>query len=72
MSRNLRKHAMADRYGVSTKSIDRWTADRRLNFPKPFFINQLPYWNLAEVERWERDRARPGRPQTDSAASATP
>jgi predicted DNA-binding transcriptional regulator AlpA len=72
MTRKLRKRPTADRYGVSTKSIDRWTQDPKLDFPKPIHINTLPYWDLAELEAWERSRARPGRPQTDSTASATP
>jgi predicted DNA-binding transcriptional regulator AlpA len=72
--RKLRKRPTADRYGVATKTIDRWTADPTLGFPKPIHINTLPYWDLAELEAWERSRARPGRPvpQADSAASATP
>jgi predicted DNA-binding transcriptional regulator AlpA len=66
MSHKLRKRAMAERYGVTTKTIDRWVADPRLRFPAPIRINVTPIWDLAEVERWERDRARSGRPQTES------
>jgi predicted DNA-binding transcriptional regulator AlpA len=65
MSRKLRKRATADRYGVSTKSIDRWTASPRLQFPKPLRINEIPYWDEAELEAWERSRARPSRPQAE-------
>ena len=75
MSQKLRKRAMADRYGVTTKTIDRWSQDSRLAFPQPLRIGATPIWDLGEVERWERERARPGRPpvsQADSAASATP
>jgi hypothetical protein len=69
MSRNLRKRATADRYDVSTKSIDRWVEDPRLGFPAPFYINSLPYWNEDELIAWERSRARPSRPQAELETS---
>jgi predicted DNA-binding transcriptional regulator AlpA len=69
MSRKLRKRPTADRYGVSTKTIDRWTQDPRLDFPKPFHVNALPYWDEAELEAWERSRARPSRPQAELETS---
>ena len=74
MTQKLRKRAMADRYGVTTKTIDRWAADPKLGFPAPLRINATPLWDLEQVESWERDRARPERPvpQADSTASATP
>jgi predicted DNA-binding transcriptional regulator AlpA len=69
MSQKLRKRAMADRYGVTTKTIDRWVLDPKLGFPAPIHINATPIWDLSEVERWERDRARPGRPQAELGTS---
>ena len=69
MSRNLRKRPTADRYGVSTKSIDRWTANPKLGFPQPIYINSLPYWNEDELIAWERSRARPSRPQAELETS---
>jgi predicted DNA-binding transcriptional regulator AlpA len=71
MSQKLRKRAMADRYGVTTKTIDRWSQDSRLGFPQPLHINATPIWDLGEVERWERERARPGRPQAESTELGT-
>ena len=65
MGRNLRKRPTADRYGVSTKTIDRWAADPRLGFPAPFHINKVPYWNEDELIAFERSRARPSRPQAE-------
>jgi predicted DNA-binding transcriptional regulator AlpA len=66
MSQKLRKRALADRYGVTTKTIDRWSQDPRLGFPRPVHINTTPIWDLGEVERWEISRARPRQPQTES------
>jgi hypothetical protein len=69
----LRKGDVAKRYGnVNVRTVDRWLADPTLNFPKPIFVGRAPLWDLAQLTEWEITRARPGRPQVDSAASATP
>jgi predicted DNA-binding transcriptional regulator AlpA len=70
MSRKLRKRAVADRYGVTTKTIDRWAADKRLGFPPAIYISETtPLWDEAQLEAFERSRARPSRPQTDLETS---
>ena len=50
---------VAARYSVTTRSIDRWWKDPELAFPQPIYINDRKYWSLAELENWERERARP-------------
>ena len=69
MSRKLRKRPTADRYGISTKSVDRWAANPRLGFPQPIYINSIPYWDEDELTAWERSRARPSRPQAELETS---
>jgi hypothetical protein len=65
MNRKLRKSAVAKRYDdVNPRTIDRWTQDPKLNFPKPFFVGRTPFWSEDALEEWERARARPGRPVT--------
>jgi hypothetical protein len=45
------------RYGnVSEQALWRWLRDEKLNFPKPFYINQFRYWKLADLVSWERQR----------------
>jgi predicted DNA-binding transcriptional regulator AlpA len=67
MTRKLRKAEVAARYGnVNVRTVDRWLLDPSLQFPKPFFVGRAPLWHESELERWERERARPGRPQTES------
>jgi predicted DNA-binding transcriptional regulator AlpA len=62
MIRKLRKSAVAERYGnVNTRTIDRWTADEKLGFPKPIYIGSTPLWDEAELAAWEKSRARPRR-----------
>jgi hypothetical protein len=48
---------VAQRYGVSTRSVERWAADSRLKFPKPLVINRLKYWLEDDLVEWERNRA---------------
>jgi hypothetical protein len=46
--------AVAARYGVTTRSIDRWWKDPDLNFPQPIIVNARKYWALTDLEIWER------------------
>jgi hypothetical protein len=48
---------VAARYGVTTRSIERWEEDPELRFPRPLRINQRKYWSLTALESWERQRA---------------
>jgi hypothetical protein len=49
---------VAERYGVTTRSIYRWKEDPELGFPKPLVINSRGYWNLTDLEAWERQQQR--------------
>jgi hypothetical protein len=69
MGRKLRKRATADRYDVTTKTIDRWVADPKLGFPQPFYIGSTPLWDEDQLEVFERSRARPSRPQAELETS---
>ena len=46
------------RYSIVDRTLDRWVANEALSFPQPLIINRRPYFRLAEIEAWERDRAR--------------
>ena len=46
-----------ERFGISAMTLWRWERDRRLSFPKPTNINRRKYFDLAEVEAWERQHA---------------
>lgn len=48
---------LADRFGVSLMTVNRWLVDPRVNLPQPYFVGQRRYWNLAEIEAWEKTRA---------------
>lgn len=53
--RNLRA-----RFGnISEMTLWRWEHDKRLAFPRAIAINGRKYYDLAEIEEWERTRTAP-------------
>jgi predicted DNA-binding transcriptional regulator AlpA len=50
---------VADRYQVSSRTIDYWDRKADLGFPRPIRINNRKYRRLSELEAWERNRAAP-------------
>jgi hypothetical protein len=46
---------VAQRYGVSQRTLERWEDDTELQFPKPVvIIHRRKYWSLRDLEVWER------------------
>jgi hypothetical protein len=56
---------LCERYGIVSRTVDRWTEARIL--PEPLRINRYRYWDLDEVEQREREGMSP-RPKSESAA----
>lgn len=55
LGRNLlTSKAVAERYSVSIRTIERWTEDGIL--PEPMRINKIRYWDEMEIEQRERQR----------------
>lgn len=52
--RKLSARALCERYGVVTRTIDRWTAAGIL--PQPIRINGFRYWDADEVDQADRQR----------------
>jgi len=53
----IRKNLRA-RYGnISEMTLWRWEHDEKLGFPRAIDINGRKYYDLAEIEAWERKRA---------------
>jgi predicted DNA-binding transcriptional regulator AlpA len=46
------------RFGVTSRTLDRWIGDDDLGFPRPMLINKRRYFLLGEIEAWERQQAR--------------
>jgi hypothetical protein len=54
----LSKAGIAHRYSVTPRTVDRWRASPKLNFPPPdLVINNREYRKIATIEAWERKRA---------------
>jgi hypothetical protein len=43
--------------GISAMTLWRWERDGQLGFPQALIINGRKYYDLREIEGWERSRA---------------
>jgi predicted DNA-binding transcriptional regulator AlpA len=64
----LRKRAVAARYGVNTRTVDRWAADGRL--PPPIYRGIVPLWDLSELDAQDHAAAAVARASGKLRASA--
>jgi hypothetical protein len=48
---------VAERYKVTSRTLDRWDRQPDLKFPRAFRINNRKYRRVNELEAWERQRA---------------
>ena len=55
--RYLSRRQQAERYGKSTKTMERWADDPALGYPAEIDINGRKLRKLSELEAWERERA---------------
>jgi predicted DNA-binding transcriptional regulator AlpA len=60
--RFLRKHAVAERYDVDERTVDRMKDDGRL--PKPIYRGRLPMWDEDELTKSDRAAALASRRNT--------
>jgi predicted DNA-binding transcriptional regulator AlpA len=51
-----RKIDVAKSFGVSLRTIERWTEDRALKFPQPIRINNRCYFDSDAIEAWKAAR----------------
>lgn len=58
--RNLPTVQVADRYGTTTRTVERWSEDPELGFPQPIYINRRKFWSLNALRRFDRECARLG------------
>jgi predicted DNA-binding transcriptional regulator AlpA len=46
------------RYGVVSRTLDRWLADEEIGFPRPTMVTRgRRYWDETLLVKWERRRA---------------
>jgi hypothetical protein len=49
---------VAQRYGVSVRTVERWSANRALGFPPPVYILRRRYRDIETLDKWDRDCVR--------------
>jgi predicted DNA-binding transcriptional regulator AlpA len=55
--RRVGSRFLMTRWDVSDRTVDRWLANPKLNFPLPMRVNGRRFWLLSEILEWERQRA---------------
>jgi hypothetical protein len=48
---------IARRFGISTRTFERWLDNPKLGFPRPMVIQRRRYWDLEAIQVWERRQA---------------
>ena len=63
----LRKSAVATRYGINERTVDRMKRDGRL--PAPIYMGRkVPLWDCAELDEFDRRATRQRTPAATQAA----
>src|SRR5262249_39055301 len=55
--RLLTRPMVAQRYSVTTKTVQSWQDRPGLDFPQPLVIAGRTYWRTSQLAEWERQRA---------------
>jgi predicted DNA-binding transcriptional regulator AlpA len=53
-ARKLPARQVCQRYGFCDKTLDRWCANEKLNFPKPMYVNKRRYFDEDELDEFDR------------------
>ena len=56
-NRKLPSKEVLRRYGITRRTLSRWMDKAELGFPKPLTLNGRHYFDLAEIEAYERRAA---------------
>jgi hypothetical protein len=57
----IKRRRTAQRYDVSVRTIERWEADPKLNFPQSMIRNGRRYDNEENLDAWDTECAAAGR-----------
>jgi hypothetical protein len=55
MKKYLRKAEVAERYGITQRTVDRWAGEV---LPAPLYRNKFPMWEEDALDKSDRDAAR--------------
>jgi hypothetical protein len=59
----LSRRKQAERYEKSVRTIERWGEDPDLDYPAELDVNGRKMRALSALERWERKRVVPNKPE---------
>ena len=54
--KKLPTRSVCERYGVVDRTIERWIADPKLNFPKPMIVNKRRYFDVDELDAFDASK----------------
>ena len=55
--RYLPANQVWERYGISFMTLNRWIKRTDIEFPKPIYLGRYRYFDIDELEAFERKRA---------------
>jgi hypothetical protein len=65
------KRGVAERYGVTTRSVDRWRNDPNVGFPAPAMqINDRCYWAAEDLDAFDAECVRRRLSKADKQSEA--
>jgi hypothetical protein len=53
-AKKLPARKVCERYEICDRTLDRWVADPKLNFPKPMIVNKRRYFDEGELDAFDR------------------
>lgn len=53
-AKKLPARRVCQRYDVCDRTLDRWVADPKLNFPRPMYVNKRRYFDEDELDEFDR------------------
>jgi predicted DNA-binding transcriptional regulator AlpA len=56
-TKHLPMKVVSQRYGVVSRTIDRWLLQPQIDFPRPLIINRRRYWREVDLVGWENARS---------------
>jgi len=70
-ARRLSKRAVADRYGVVPRTVERWAQNPAVDFPRPIVTNKRWYFDEAELDAFDLRQSRTPRTKYFTATNQT-
>ena len=57
-SKYMQLHELADRFGVTTRTVFKWLNDESVGLPRPVFIQRRNYFDREQITAWEVEQVK--------------